>query len=48
VLAFDMPEGVANLSDAEVERFGGVALWAVGLANLRALPARKRSAATGY
>jgi len=39
ILAFDMPETVASISDEQAERLGGVAaLWAAGLASLRVLP----------
>jgi hypothetical protein len=47
ILAFDMPETVASISDEEAERFGGVAaLWEAGLANLRALPLENQQQVT--
>src|SRR5215472_1507513 len=47
MLAFDMPETVASVSDGDAERFGGVAaLWEAGLANLRALPVESQQQVT--
>ena len=47
ILAFDMPETVASISDEQAEQLGGVAaLWAAGLASLRALPVEHQEQVT--